>query len=71
MFYLVGIFRASSPGGSISSSKLLWGGKCGESGYREVLQQKVSSLNVLRLLLIKENHLALFFIWGDSRIWSY
>ena len=54
LFYSVGSFRTSRPGDSISSdleSTALrrWGHK---SGYREVLQQRPSSLNIKRFLLI-------------------
>ena len=55
MFYSVGIFRTSSPGDSISSNSertapWKWGK---EPGYIEVLQQRVGSLNIRRLLLKK------------------
>ena len=48
-----------SPGDSISGSseKLLQRGN-EEPGYIEVLQQKTGSLNMKRLLLIKENQIA-------------
>ena len=60
MFYSVGIFRTSGPGGSLSSSleraaPRRWGE---EPGYIEVLQQRVNSLNIRRLLLIKENQIS-------------
>ena len=34
--------------------ELLWGGKGMKPGYIEVLQQRTGSLNIKRLLLIKE-----------------
>ena len=60
MFYSAGIFRTSSLGGSISSNPertapRKWGG---QPGYIGVLQQRVDSLNVRRLLLIKEKQIS-------------
>ena len=61
MFYLVEIFRISSPGDSISSdlerTALRRQGEEAKRGprYIEVLPQKPGSLNIKRLLLIKEN----------------
>ena len=55
MFYSAGIFRTSSPGGSISSnperiaSRRQWE----EPGFTEVLHQRPDNLNVKRLLLKK------------------
>ena len=45
MFYLAGIFRTSSPGGSISSNpeKTAPRRQGGEPGYIEVLQQRADS----------------------------
>ena len=59
MFYLVGIFRTSSLGDSISSNlrELLQGGYQGEPGYMEVLQQKSGGQNIKRWL-IKENQIS-------------
>ena len=71
MFYLVGIFRTSGPGNSISSNPERAAPRGEAPGYIEVLQQSVSNLNVIGLLLIKENHLALLYIRGESRIWAY
>ena len=45
MFYLAGNFRTSNLGGSISSKP-----ERNASGYIDVLQQRVSSLNTERLL---------------------
>ena len=60
MFYLVGIFRTSKPGNSISSNAertAQWGwGE--EPGYKEILQQRTGNLNVKRLLLIEENQIS-------------
>ena len=60
MFYLLGIFRTLSLGDSISSSPertaLRRPGE--EPGYIEVLQQRAGSLNIKRLLLIKENQIS-------------
>ena len=58
MCYSVGIFRTSSPGDSISSNSertapWKWGK---EPGYIEVLQQRVGSLNIRRLLLKKTRY---------------
>ena len=57
MFYSVGIFRTSSPGGSISSNpeRTALRRQAGEPGHIGVLQQRAGSLNVKRLLLTKEN----------------
>ena len=59
MFYSVKIFRTSSPRDSISSNpektaSRRWGD---EPGYIEVLQQRAGSLNIKRLLIIKENQI--------------
>ena len=56
MFYLVGIFRMASPGDSISSSpeRTALRRRGEEPGYLEVLQQRAGSLNIKKLLLIKE-----------------
>ena len=60
MFYLVEFLRDSSPGNSISSSPertaLRRGGE--EPGYIEVLQQRADSMNINRLLLMKENQIS-------------
>ena len=61
MFYLVGIFRTSSLGDSISdylerTAPRRWVGE--ESGYIEVLQGRAGDLNIKRLLLIKENQIS-------------
>ena len=60
MFYSVGVFRTSGLGESISSNPertaLRRAGE--EPGYIEVLQQWAGSLNIKRLLLIKENQLS-------------
>ena len=60
MLYLVGIFRTSSPGDGLSSNPertapRRWGE---EPGYREVLLEMASSLNIKRLLFIKENQIS-------------
>ena len=60
MFYSVGNFRTPSPGDSISSNPEItdlrrWGD---EPGYVEVLHQRAGSLNIKRLLLIKENQIS-------------
>ena len=66
--------RTSSQGGGISSNPEARGR--GRS-YIKVLQQRVDSLNIKRLLLIKENgyfklrNLALFFVWEDARVWAH
>ena len=56
MFYLVGIFRMASPGDSISSSpeRTALRRRGEKPGYLEVLQQRAGSLNIKKLLLIKE-----------------
>ena len=58
--YLAEIFRTSSPGDSISSSpeRAAWRRWVGEPGFIEVLKQRAGSLNVKRLLLIKENQIS-------------
>ena len=59
-FYSVRMFETSSPGDSTSSNRertaLRRGGE--EPGYIEALQQWAGSLNIKRLLLIKENQLS-------------
>ena len=64
MFYLVGIFRSSSPGDSISSDleRTVLGKLSGESKYIEVCNRGAGSLNIKRLLLIKENQISQEFI---------
>ena len=51
MFHLVGIFRTSSPGDSISSNRerTALRRQEGEPGYAEVLQPR--ALNIKRLML--------------------
>ena len=51
MFYLVGIFRTSGPGNSISSNPERAAPRGEAPGYIEVLQQRAGSLNIKRLLL--------------------
>ena len=60
MFHLVGIFRTSSPGDSISNNpEKTAHRKLGEEpDYIEVLQQRAGSLNSKRLLLIKGNQIS-------------
>ena len=55
MFYLVEIFRDSSPGDSISSSSERILRSLGKKSYRNFA---TISLNVKRLLLIKENQIS-------------
>ena len=59
MSYLVGIFRTSSLGESISSNpeRTAPRRQGEEPDYIKVLQQRAGSLNVKRLLLIKENQI--------------
>ena len=60
MLYMVGTFRTSSLGDSISSNpertelRRRWE----KSGYVEVLQQRAGNLNIKRLLLTKENQIS-------------
>ena len=56
MFYLVGIFRMSSPEDSISSNpeRTALRRRGEKPGYLEVLQQRAGSLNIKKVLLIKE-----------------
>ena len=79
MFYLLGNFRTSSPGGSISSNPertavKRWGE---EPCYVELLQWRAGSLNVKRWLLIKENQISQvkefrsFLLWEDARVWAH
>ena len=58
--YLAEIFRTSSPGESISSDPegTARRGQVGEPGFIEVLKQRAGSLNIKRLLLIKENQIS-------------
>jgi len=78
----VGIFRTSNLGDSFSSisgrTNLRRRGE--EPGYIEVFQKEASSLNIKRLLLVKENqitqvkefsNLALFCVWEDARVWVH
>ena len=67
MLYLVGIFRALSPRGSISSKPKRtalrrWGVERGAAGAGKpgyiVLKQRANSLNVKKILLIKENQMS-------------
>ena len=74
MFYLVGSFRTSSLGDSISSNPrgLLQGGYQREPGYMEVLQQKSGGQNIKRWL-IKENQISQInkfstFLWESGLI---
>jgi len=82
MFYLVGIFRISSPGGSISSNpeRPVLRKRGEDPGYIEVLQEREGSLNIKRLILMKGNHRSqvkeffpyiLFYVWEDARIWIH
>ena len=56
MIHLVGIFRTSSPGDSISSNpeRTALRRRREETGYAKVLLQRAGSLNIKKLLLIKE-----------------
>ena len=60
MLYVVGTFRTSSLGDSISSTPertpLRRRGE--KSGYVEVLQQRAGNLNIKILLLTKENQIS-------------
>ena len=60
MFYSVGIFRTSNLGDSISSDpeRTAPRRRGEEPGYIEVLQQRAGSLNIKRLLLLKENQIS-------------
>lgn len=54
MLYLVGNFRTSSPGSSISNnSERTVQRSGGELDYIEVVQQRTGSLNIKRLFLMK------------------
>ena len=59
MFYLLGSFRTSSPGESISGNPETTALRRQEEepGDIEVLQQRAGGLNLKRLLLIKENQI--------------
>ena len=61
MFYSTGIFRTSSPGGIISSNpeRIAARRKGGKPAYIGVLQPRAGSLNIKRLLLIKDNQICL------------
>ena len=60
MFHLAGIFWTSSLEGSISSNleRIASRRQGEEPGYTEVFQQRACSLNIKRLLLIKENQVS-------------
>ena len=60
MFYLVGSFRISSPGGSISSNpeRTVLRKRAEDPGYIEVFQEREGSLNIKRLILMKGNHIS-------------
>ena len=59
MLYSAGIFKASSPRGSMSSNpeRTALSRRRGEPGYIGVLQRRAGSLNIKILLLIKENQI--------------
>ena len=75
----MGIFRPLSLGDSISSDpeRTVLRRQGEKPGYIQVLQQRASSLNVIWLLLIKENQIALvkelraFYVWEDARVWAH
>ena len=60
MFYVVGIFRTLGLGDSISNDyeRTALRRQEEQPGYTEALQQRASSLNIKRLLLIKENRIS-------------
>ena len=60
IFYSVGIFRTSSLGDSILSNpeRTATRSQGEEPVYIEVLQQRAGSLNIKRLLLIRENQIS-------------
>ena len=60
MFYAVGIFSTSSLGDSISSNPERTALRRPEedAGYTQVLYPRAGSLNIKRLLLIKENQIS-------------
>ena len=60
MFYLMGMFRTPSPEDSISSDpkRIALRRQGEEPGYIEVLQQRAGSLNIKRVLLVKENQIS-------------
>ena len=60
MFYLTGIFRTSSLGGSISSNleRIIVKRQGEETGYMELLQQRAVGLNIKILLLIKGSQIS-------------
>ena len=69
---MLGSFRTSSPGESISGNPETTALRRQEEepGDIEVLQQRAGSLNIERLLLKKTRlrNLALFYIWDDVRV---
>ena len=60
MFYLVDLLRTSSLGDRLSGSfeGLLQRGKVESQDTQEILQQRLGSRNIKRLLLIKENQIS-------------
>ena len=78
MLYLVGIFRTSSPGDSISSNSERTAPRRQEEdpGYIEFLKQRAGSLNIQTLLLKetryhKLRNLVLFQLWKNARDWAH
>ena len=76
IFYSVGIFRTSSLGDSILSNpeRTATRSQGEEPVYIEVLQQRAGSLNIKRLLLIRENQISqvkeVNGFSKDTRIWA-
>ena len=60
MFYLVGIFRTSSPETAfqVMLKELLSEGEGRSQVTTEILQQRTGNLNVKRVLLIEENQIS-------------
>ena len=78
ILYLVGIFRTSSPGDSISSNSERTAPRRQEEdpGYIEFLKQRAGSLNIQTLLLKetryhKLRNLVLFQLWKNARDWAH
>ena len=80
MCYLVGIFRTSSPGDSISGDPertILRRWKGGVRLYRN-LQQGIGSLKIKILLSIREKQISqvkkfshFLYVWKNTSIWAY
>ena len=73
MLHSMGIFRTSSLGDSVSSDRTVRRRWVEDSGYTEVCN-KAGSLKVKSFCELKPDtsrNLALFYIWGNARVWAH